>query len=191
MRVSLNNESQAEWQANDLEHLRFEYDLSHDDLVIDIGAYRGEWGEEIHSRYGCKLISIEPGPWIVGFEYGQVINAAASDHDGMIKVGGAYYYTSAHEEPTHEYPCFDINPLLERYDEVALVKMNIEGDEYRLLNHIIGAGLHKRIRNLQVQFHEIEGEPFAEWHEVIQTELSKSHQLTYFFPFCWENWRQT
>lgn len=188
MRVRPNAESQAEWQARDLEHLRYEYDLSPDDLAIDIGAYRGEWAQEIHARYGCKLILIEPGPWIVGVEFGEVVNKAASDHDGILKFGGAYYYTSAHEEPTHEYECFDINTLLEKHNEIALVKMNVEGGEYTLLPHIIGARLHKRIRNLQVQFHEIEGEPYREMHEAIQSELIRTHHLTYFYPFCWENW---
>jgi len=187
MRVTPNAESQAEWQERNLERLRYEYDLSKDDLVIDVGAYRGEWASEIYSRYGCKLILIEPGPW-VAFENGEVINKAASDHDGIVKFGGAYYYTSAHEEPTHEYPCFDLNSLLAKYDEIALLKMNVEGDEYTLLPHIIKAGLHTRIRNLQIQFHEIEGESYRTWYELIRGELNKTHRLTYFFPYCWENW---
>jgi FkbM family methyltransferase len=188
MRVNPNAESQAEWQKKDREHLRYEYDLSRTDLVIDIGAYRGEWAEEIYSRYGCKLILIEPGPWIAGCEYGQVINMAASGHDGTEKFGGAYYYTSAHEEPTHEYRCFDINTLLERYDEIALCKINIEGAEYGLLDHIIKARLHERIRNLQIQFHEIDGEPYQTWYNDIESDLVQSHKLTFRFPFCWENW---
>lgn len=188
MRVSPNVASQKEWQEKNLEYLRYDYDLKPDDLVIDIGAYRGEWATKIFAQYGCKLILIEPGPWILGFEHGEIINKAASDHEGVIKFGGAYYYTSAYEEPTHEYPCFDINSLLSNYDDIALVKVNIEGAEYSLLKHIMSAGLHKRIRNLQVQFHEIEGEPYQEWHEEIQTELAKSHKLTWFQPFVWESW---
>lgn len=188
MRVTLDDEAQKQWWADDAEHLRYEYDLSRDDLVIDIGAYRGEWAEQIHERYGCKLILIEPTPSILGCEYGQVINKAASTHDGKLRFGGAYYYTSEHEDPTHEYECFDINSLLEKHNDIALVKINIEGAEYELLKHIIDAGLHRRIKNLQVQFHQIEGKPFKEWHEQIQTELSKTHHLTFFYPFVWESW---
>lgn len=188
MRVTLNEDSQAIWQSQNLEYLRYEYSLKPDDLVIDIGAYRGEWAEEIYNRYRCKLILIEPTPSIVGFEYGQVINKAASDHNGKLKFGGAYYYTSAHEDPVTEYECFDINSLLSKYDEIALVKINVEGAEYGLLKHIIGAGLHGRVRNLQVQFHCIEGEPYKTMYEEITTELRKTHHLSFYFPFCWENW---
>lgn len=188
MRVTLNETSQTEWQEKNLEYLRYEYDLKPDDLVIDIGAYRGEWASQIFCRYGCRLIVIEPGPWIVGLPVGEVINKAASDHEGTLKFGGAYYYSSGHEEPTHEYECFDINSLLSKYDDIALVKINIEGAEYELLSHVINAGLHKRIRNLQVQFHLIEGQPVQEWYNFIAQSLSPTHTQSFYFPFCWENW---
>lgn len=190
MRVTLNEESQAIWQSQNLEHLRYEYDLSPDDVVIDLGAYRGEWANEIRARYGCHLIVVEPGPWIVGFEHGEVINKAASDHDGKLKFGGAYYYSSTYEDPTHEYECFDINSLLSKYDEIALVKINVEGAEYSLLNHILEAGLHSRIRNLQVQFHLIEGEPVGEMYGAIASRLRETHYPTWYYPFCWESWKR-
>jgi FkbM family methyltransferase len=190
MRVGLNDEVQAEWHEQGLEHLRYEYDLSPKDLVIDIGAYQGEWAEKIFNRYGCQLIVIEPTGSILGFPHGEVINKAASTHDGTETFGGAFYYTSQHEVGTTEYPCFDINDLLVTLPEVALVKINIEGAEYELLEHIIGAGLHKRIRNLQVQFHQIAGEPYMDWHEKIQNQLSFTHKLMWFYPFVWENWER-
>lgn len=188
MRVGLNDASLAEWQESNFEYLRYEYNLSPDDTVLDIGAYQGEWAEQIFARYGCKIICIEPTEYIRGFKYGEVINKAAATYDGRMRFGGQAYYTSSSEPQTHEYECFDINSLLRTLPEVALMKMNIEGAEYDLLNHIIDAGLHTRIRNLQVQFHEIEGEPFKDWHEAIQTKLSASHSLSWFYPFCWENW---
>lgn len=60
MRVSLNEESQSAWQVQNLEHLRYEYDLKPDDVVIDLGAYRGEWANEIRARYGCQVLAVEP-----------------------------------------------------------------------------------------------------------------------------------
>ena len=190
MRVGINDAVLAEWQEKGLEYLRYEYDLSPEDLVIDIGAYKGEWATQMCSRYGCQMIVIEPTGSIIGFPYGEVINKAAGTHNGKETFGGAYYYTSQHEIGSTEYPCFDINELLETLPQISLVKINIEGAEYDLLNHIIDAGFHKRIRNLQVQFHQIEGEPYKDWHEKIQTKLSATHKLTWFYPFVWENWER-
>lgn len=190
MRVTLNEDSQAIWQSRNLEYLRYEYDLSPNDLVIDIGAYQGAWAEQIFARYGCRLIAIEPGPWIVGFEHGEVINQAAWTHNYGLQFGGDHYYTSAYEPATHGYECFDVNSLLSKYDEIALVKINIEGAEYELLNHVIDAGLHKRIRNLQVQFHLVEGEPIEEMYGAIASKLRQTHYLSWFYSFCWENWKR-
>lgn len=188
MRVSLNEQSQSEWQSKDLEHLRYEYDLKPEDVVIDLGAYRGEWANEIRARYGCCVIAVEPTDAIDGYSC-EYIKKAAWLFDGKLRVGGAYYYTSVFEEPTHEYECFDVNSLLERFDEIALLKMNVEGAEYDLLEHIYLGDFVRRIKDLQVQFHLIEGEDSIMRYEVIENLLSETHSLTRFeYPFCWENW---
>lgn len=190
MRVTLNETSQAQWIVDGAERLRYEYDLEPRDVVFDIGAYRGEWSAEIYRRYGCRLIGIEPTPYNDFQHFERFINKAASDHEGTIPFGGAYYYSSAHEEPTGSYPCFDINPLIAEYPEITLMKMNVEGAEYELLPHIISAGLHHRIKNLQVQFHEIEGVNCPHKYRVIAAKLSATHDREWYYPFCWESWRR-
>ncbi len=188
-RVSLNEDSQSIWQVQNLEHLRYEYDLKPDDTVIDIGAYRGEWADEIGHRYGCVPIAVEPSDSIDGYR-GEYIKKLAWTKNGRLAVGGAYYYTSQYEQPTHEYYCFDINELLQNFTDIALVKMNVEGAEYVLLDHIINHGHHQRIRNLQVQFHIIEREPYVAWYSGIVGRLQLTHEPQWQYPYCWESWRQ-
>lgn len=189
-KITLCEESQSQWIAGDKEHLRYEYDLSPSDLVIDIGAHEGEFSKRIFGLYGCKVIAIEPNGYIAGFTDGEVINKAASTFEGYESFGGLSLYTSVYAPITNKYPCFDINSLLRQHAEIALVKINIEGGEYKLLSHIIDAGLHERIRNLQVQFHCIDGEPVEELYGAIESKLSLTHKRTWFYPFCWENWRR-
>lgn len=189
MRVTLNEESQAIWQDQGLEWLRYEYpDLLPDSVVIDIGAYQGEWAKHIWMRYGCRPIVIEPGPRIVGFEHGEIINKAAGVQDGKQKFGGAFYYSSSREAGETEYETFDINSLLSKYDEIALVKINIEGAEYGLLEHIYRSDLMRRIKNLQIQFHLIEAEDSTMRYEVISELLNETHSVAWEYPFCWESW---
>ncbi len=189
MRVTLNEESQAIWQSQNLEHLRYEYDLKPDDVVIDLGAYRGEWANEIRARYGCCVIAVEPTDSIDHYPC-EYIKKAAWTHDGTLRFGGAYYYSSAFESPVREYECFDVNSLLSRFDEIALLKMNIEGAEYDLLTHIIDAGFIDRIQRLQVQFHLIEGQQSEEHYDLVVDSLKDTHQIEWQYPFCWESWRR-
>jgi hypothetical protein len=74
-------------------------------------------------------------------------------------------------------------------ESVDLVKINIEGGEYDLLDHLIAEGLIERIRDVQVQFHDFV--PGAEARRAaIRHGLEATHVVTYDEPFVWENWRR-
>ena len=188
--VTLSEWSQRRWNEDQAESRRYEYDLKPEDLVVDIGAHQGEFSREIFRRYGCRIIAIEPTGYIDGFTDGEVIKEAASDHFGTEKFAGLSLYTSQFGEAMHEYRVFDINSLLERCGEVALMKINIEGGEYKLLKHIIAGGYIPAIRNLQVQFHQIVGELFDEWYCDIRRAIAQTHRATFYYPYCWENWQR-
>jgi FkbM family methyltransferase len=189
-KVTLNENSLAIWQQERLEYIRYDYDLSPESVVIDLGAYQGEWAKEIFARYKCKIIAVEPTEYIRDFTDGVIINKAASTNDGKISFGGRAYYSSIFEEGDHEYECMDVNRIISGAKEIDLLKVNIEGAEYDVLNHIIAAGLHPRIKNIQVQFHQIAGVPYEKWYNEISKQLSLTHQLTWHYPYCWENWQR-
>ena len=72
---------------------------------------------------------------------------------------------------------------------VNLIKINIEGGEYDLLEHIIDSGEISIFENIQVQFHDFV--PHASERMLkIQKELIKTHYLTYQYEFVWENWKR-
>jgi FkbM family methyltransferase len=187
--ISLNENSLAAWQHENLEHIRYEYDLNPESVVIDLGAYKGEWANEIHARYGCQVVVVEPTEYIRDYQHGPIINKAAGTHDGKVSFGGRAYYTSAFEAGDHEYECFNINVLIGLHDTIDLLKVNIEGAEYDVLACITERGLHNRIKNIQVQFHQIEMAPYELWYKEISEKLSKTHSLTWHYPYCWENWK--
>jgi hypothetical protein len=197
--VTLNEEHQARWNAEEAEHLRFEYDLQPDDVVIDLGAYRGEWAEAIYQRYLCRLVVVEPSDAIIGFPHGRIVKRAALDKDGAMEFGGAYYHTSQFAGPDFgftTYPCFDINRLIREYDEIALLKINIEGGEFLVMPRILSEGLQTRIRNFQIQFHYIEDggrwtkRECEDLYKAIYALLAQSHDLEWRYDFCWESWKR-
>lgn len=187
--ITLNDQSLKIWQDRNLEYLRYDYPLSENDLCIDLGAYEGTFSKEIYARYKCKCIAVEPSEYIRDFTDGEIINKAASTHNGKLQFGGRAYYASIFEPTDHEYECFDVNSLIEKYEEIGLLKVNIEGAEYDVLDHIIGAGLHKRIKNIQVQFHQIEGVPYEMWYKEIVKKLELTHDKQWGYEFVWESWK--
>ena len=75
-----------------------------------------------------------------------------------------------------------------KINKIDLMEMNIEGAEYDLLDYMIKSDIHKKIRNIQIQFHKnVKG--YKQRRESIREELKKTHQLIYDFDFIMENWR--
>lgn len=158
------------------EELRYQYDLKPTDTVLDIGSYRREFADKIISLYGCKVECFDA-----------LDNRAAWLFDGKIAMGGNYLYTSIYADKIDkEYWCVDIAKFLQ--SPVALVKVNIEGGEYRLIDYIIERGLMKNIGNLQVQFHLIRGADCEKQYSLLAKRISVTHELTWQTPFVWENW---
>lgn len=175
--VTLNEQSLKQWQEEDLEDKRYEYDLKPGDYVLDIGSYKREFGRQIEEKYiGCRV------------EYFDALdNRAAWIFTGKQWFSGAYYYTSMYGEgdPVQK-DCYDISEWLQT--EVALCKINIEGGEYYLLDYIIETGLIKNIKYLQVQFHLIEGQDCENMYEGLKQRLLLTHKIDWQYPFCWESW---
>ena len=178
--VSLNEISLKQWQENDLEYLRYDYDLKQEDIVLDLGSYQREFADKIIKKFGCQV------------EYFDALdNRAAWTYDGELKMGGQFYYTSMYDNgelgEVKTYKCVDIARFIDR--KIALMKMNIEGGEYELLLYIISKALIDKIKNIQVQFHLIEGIDTDSLYNEIASLLGKTHFITWQYKFCWENWQ--
>lgn len=182
------------WQENKMEHIRYKYKLMPHDTVIDLGAYTGEFAEQIHDQYGCNVICVEPTDSIkrlAGKPWVTIIEKAAGTGVGVQRFGGMFYYTSIFEDNEkygfRDFPTFDVNDLLNQ--PIGLLKINVEGMEYTLMNHIMEAGLHKNVDNFQVQFHLVDTESERNWRAIAK-RMYETHEITWRMPFCWENWKR-
>lgn len=176
--VSLNPDSLKQWQDQNMEVLRYGYDLQSGDKCLDIGSYRREWADEMIKRYGVNVECFDA-----------LDQKAAWIFTGKIAMGGNYLYTSMYaEEKPNEYACVDIADYLQ--EEIRVLKCNIEGGEFVLLNYIIDKGLMNNIVDLQVQFHLIEGRDSKKEYADLEKRLRQTHELSWRYPFCWESWQR-
>ncbi|PYT09209.1 MAG: FkbM family methyltransferase [Acidobacteria bacterium] len=181
--------------------LRLEYDLDEDSIVFDVGGYKGLWATDIAAMYGCRIHVFEPIP-----EFARSIakrfakNSRISVHpfglsDRNQTVGmsvdrdSSSSFKSGAMETEAEFVCMTSFLQEHNISRIDLIKINIEGGEYDLLDHILETGFVSQITNIQVQFHDFV--PGAEIRmKRIQTALEKTHRLTYHYPFIWENWQR-
>jgi hypothetical protein len=77
----------------------------------------------------------------------------------------------------------------EEIKNIDLIKINIEGGEYDLLDFILENNLQTQINNFQIQFHKMFDDCEIRRNN-IREKLSETHTLTYDYTFVWENWEK-
>ncbi len=193
----------AKWFADkgDKTH-RLNYFLSPEALVFDLGGYEGQWASDIYCKYKCKVFVFEPSKVF----YDNIVNRFQPNNDFQIyqfglsnanqtlklfqQKDGSSIHISKEDGTFELIELQDANEFLNKQNITAidLMKINIEGGEYDLLEHLIKTQWVHKIKNIQVQFHDFVDHA-EERMKAIQTELSKTHELTYQYIFVWENWR--
>lgn len=192
----------AKWYADDAEErLRLDYNLDSASFVVDLGGYEGRWTSDIFSRFCCRVHVFEPvhrfaeklrwrfrhNPMVTVHECG----LAGKDEKATVFIGAdgtSVFRRASRETATIELREAETYLIGLGIDRVDLMKINIEGGEYDLLDHLIASGWIAKIRELQVQFHDFV--PDAEHRmAAIKEKLEATHQLTWEYPFVWENWR--
>ncbi len=185
------------------EAMRYDYPLTADSLVIDAGGYEGNWAAEIHKRYGCPVMVFEP---VARFHhalaerfkdtpkitvspcgFGGADCSAGKDVEFHVQNDSTGAFAgSPDKEMVRLFAASYIIGGMDR--DIDLLKLNIEGMEFDVLENLLDRERVARIKNIQVQFHPIVPDHVARYQK-IRERMEATHELTYWAPWCWENWR--
>ena len=177
---------------------RFE-GLNAGDVVLDVGGYHGDWADRMVTLYGVKVHVFEPHPRFAKMIEDRVSgNPDVVVHPYAIGRNAGRLVLSDDENASSALAAKDtgvagqvraVADVFEAHqiDQVAVVKMNIEGGEYDLLPALIEADLMRRIGRLTVQFHKYEPSQIQARDE-IRKALEDTHECVWNFPFVWEEW---
>ena len=180
--------------------LRLNHNLTPDSIVFDLGGYKEQWSSDVFSKYLCNIHIFEPHPdyykYIVNrfrlnnkiqcFDYGlaektMILPLSNSANGSSTYKKDAVMFDAKLVKASDYFKEHSIH-------QIDLVKINIEGGEYDLLEHLISSDLIKNIDNIQVQFHDFVPDAKNRMKN-IQNKLSSTHTLTYQYEFIWENWK--
>jgi FkbM family methyltransferase len=173
-------------------------------LVLDVGAYDGEWAERMLARHPCRVEAFEPDPTsfprlLRRLEHESRFRAtpvALGCRDTTATMAldlmGSSLFASRGVFGSAPVAVRDVAAVLDglRVERVDLMKVNIEGGEYDVFERLIDAGWISRIDQILVQFHE--------WHPHAQARrrrirraLSRTHVEAWNYPFVWEFWTRS
>jgi hypothetical protein len=188
--VELDQTSLKKWQDGNLEYMRYRYPLKQDSVIVDIGAYQGEWSKKIREMYGCENFTLfEPTDNIHACNFGHKIQACAWTEDTEVRTNGAFYYTSQlhnDEIGLNKYQAVNITKHFPQ--NVDLCKINVEGAEWYLIPYMIAKGLMDRCRFIQIQFHLTDKLDYKTIYKTITELLKKTHTQEWNCPYVWESW---
>jgi FkbM family methyltransferase len=203
---ALNDKIQAQrvepwFKAKGDETLRLNYPLNETSLVLDVGGYEGDFAASMIEKYNCYVHSFEPIPSFFKIIKNRfrgnkkvfthcvgLSNVTKTERISLNDNASSVFVKSSKSIAIR---LKNINEFLEEHqiEKVDLIKINIEGGEYDLLESLIEQKKITCFENIQVQFHDFVIPDAKERMDNIQRALSETHFLTYQFEFVWENWQ--
>jgi FkbM family methyltransferase len=175
------------------------YDLNGDSIIIDLGGYTGAWAEQIIKKYNPNVYIIEPvtefyETMVSKFSNNskvRLMNVAAGIENkyGTIFLQGDGTSSNLNTGESIKVEFNTIDTILEKWglDEVDLMQINIEGDEYPVLEHMLKIGSINKFKNIQIQFHFI-GDYATRRDKIREGLIKNGFKNKFDYPFVWESW---
>ena len=182
---------------------RFNYLLNEKSIVFDLGGFEGQWSSDLYARFPCNIYIFEPV-----FSYFKLIQNRFK-YNKQVKVFafglGAYARKenifingdassiinnylihpsskSFNEISIESIESFTKNNIIKKID---LLKINIEGGEYEVLDFLVKSDLIKSINNIQVQFHNINQHAYQQMYD-LRKQICKTHDLVRNYDMVWD-----
>lgn len=189
------------YRANGIE-LLYEMPVTSGSLVIDAGGYEGEWTAKMIARYGCRSEIFEPFPTYAEklkhlFGRNTLVRvhvAALGGSQRVTKLSFAANSTSEFRTPekagtTVNVSVVDVSDFFDQLsgEQVACLKINIEGGEYEVLERLLDTKKITRCESLLIQFHS-QPEGYEQRLMNITAQLQATHFREWCYPMVWEKW---
>jgi FkbM family methyltransferase len=188
--------------------------LDENSCVLDLGGYMGEFALKIQEKYGCDVHVYEPihkycdiieeklnskiyvNRFALGSSSGKeqiLLSGEGTTLEKYDRRNNNSHKGSPGEDikssPSDEIDVVDILDEIKKYDEIDLMKINVEGTEYEILPILIESGDIEKVKNLQVQFHSFVDNGYEMYVE-LKNNLSESHELLLDSVWKWSFWKR-
>ena len=178
--------------------------LANNALVFDVGAYDGEYALELNRQYNCRVICFEPIDDFCHIISDRIQNLSnisleafgLSSHTCESSINIADNASSLFREfPDGQerqvaVDLADISQYLKdnNINSVQLLKLNIEGGEYDVLNRLFSTSEITIFDSVLVQFHYLDSNSLENVKAIRNRLASFGFTCSYKYDFIWEYW---
>lgn len=182
------------------ETLWITHDINENSTVLELGGYQGRWTQKIKELYNPKIFVLEPIKQFYNdlnrrfsSDKIKVLNVGVSTEDKfvdfVIRDDATSLYIEKGNSHTERVELWSIEKLLEVTGEIDLVQINIEGEEYPLLNYMIDNDLIFNFKKMMIEFHYERKEGYPEKRATIQKRLEeKGYTKLWDYEWLFEYW---
>ena len=174
------------------------YNLKEDSIIFDVGGFKGKFTDKFLKEFNCKSFIFEPNPIYYKYLSDKYKNNEKVKvfEFGLGPVNHDKYLTDENESATiedyktdYKISVKNINEVIEKLNitKIDLLKLNIEGAEYELLDCMLETKTIEIFESIQVQFHN--NILFYEnYRNKIRKYLSYTHKEVWSYYLIWERW---
>jgi FkbM family methyltransferase len=185
-------------------------DLPNGAVVLDAGAYEGSWSmrllnrPDLRDRDDVRIHAFDPEPSAIERCRQAIANeprielhpfglAGSDRHEQMNVEGpGSSIYADPRSVRALESIGIELRDVAEvlqslDVDFVDLIKINIEGGEFELLDRLHETGWLGRIGTLIIQFHEFAPDAYRSRRRN-RTQLEETHRCSWNYSWIYERW---
>ena len=185
------------------------YELNENSVVIDLGGYYGLWVDEILKKNNPNIpniILVEPVPefynhLITKYQQNEkikVMNVGVSTDNNettktlYVSSDGSSTNFNSNVKSVIQIKTLPIDKILidNNINQVDLLQINIEGDEYGLMEYMIESNIINKFKNVQIQFHLGIGNDVERRDNIQKNLISKGFKNKFDYPFVWESWEK-
>jgi FkbM family methyltransferase len=189
------------WKLRQSDTLLYKHTLQTNALVYDVGGYLGGWTSGMLSKYSCEYHVFEPHPeafsqlvarfagrpevnlhqFALGSANGSVLLSSAEEGSSIV---------SNRASDAVEVKLVDVrHHLNQKRRKVALMKLNIEGAEFDLLEALLWSNARDLVDDILVQFHAGCHQSEKRYGSIAK-KLRETHRCMWRYAFLWELWQR-
>jgi FkbM family methyltransferase len=153
------------YQDNGDNTLRLNYPLNENSIVFDCGGYKGDFADKIYNKYNCNVYIFEPYYPLYNLivdrfsnkEKIKVYNYAIFDQTMDSKIlylddASILSDVKTNDDNTKDEHLVRLKSFVEVYTElkinvIDLLKINVEGSEFNILQNVFDNNLQYKINN--------------------------------------------
>ena len=185
------------------------YELNDNSVIIDLGGYLGLWVDEIlkkNNPHIPNIILVEPVPEFYNhlvtkyknYEKIKVMNVGVSTDKNettkslYVSNDGSSTNFNTNVNSVIQIKTLPIDKILSdnNINQVDLLQINIEGDEYELMEYMIESKIINIFKNIQIQFHLGIKNDIERRDNIQKNLISNGFKNKFDYPFVWESWKK-